>query len=661
MSSSKNTLARTVLCMSLLLTAKIGLADQHVVRLSNDYLSLQITTREDRVQTTRIENRRAGTTLELVGDDFVLEFEDGSSIASSSLTLDKVIKDPNGIEGQGGKGQGVAFELSGQGVQVRYVTELRPEQWWASRWLEIRGTRRRLSRVHLARWKCSGATGPADVGKIVDQSLGYPRGCGQVVYAKDLFFAIAHPGAENFVTGDGATGDGITCSIPAYREISDEETIRTPKLVVGAGAAGDAWRGFVRYIDATRPVPSRMLFMVNDWYWQDKSKPLRALDALVAVKRKSGVPVDTFTLDDGWDFDWDDQTKIWGRLNRKRFPGGWDALQAAARAGEMNVSLWVGPIGGYQYRPRRIAFAREIGFEIYGDKLCLNGPRYKKHVIDSFKHWAAQGMDYIKVDGFWPDCPKAEHGHPVGPSGGIAQMDGLIDVFAAWRTARPDLLIGYTSGSHPSPFWLQHADYVWRGGRDDNHSGKGTPFDQHNTYLDSILQNHRGTDMPISAFVTFDIVQDRIRGGDERSLERGFWWLAARTSLHHDWYIQATDLSLAQWKTLAKAARWAKRHEKTFRFSRMIGGDPSKGETYGFSAFDGKRGILAIRNPSDQPSVLEGTLAQWLLLPDAARDRTYDLHGVHGHIHTLEGSHAAMEPLRIEIPALEIAVFEVYP
>ncbi len=91
----------------------------------------------------------------------------------------------------------------------------------------------------------------------------------------------------------------------------------------------------------------------------------------------------------------------------------------------------------------------------------------------------------------------------------------------------------------------------------------------------------------------------------------------------------------------------------------MIGGDPGQGEMYGFSAFDGRRGVLAIRNPSDQPGVFEGSLAQWLLLPDAACDRSFHLHGVHGHVRTLEGSHSAMKPLRIELPALEIAVFEV--
>jgi hypothetical protein len=639
---------KTSLCVLLLCNAGMGWAAQHQTTIENKHLSLVISTQDKRVRTTCIENRRAGQRLELAGDDFVLQFDDGSTIASNAMTLTGISKAKDG-ETQ----QSIVLELQGEGIELRYVTELHKEEWWASRWLEIRGAGKTLARVSLAHWQCQGASGPTEKGSVLP-TLGYPSGCGQVVYAQDLFLAIAHAGAENFVTPQG-----ISCSIPAYHSLSRDEWIKTPALVVGAGAAQDAWRDFIRYIDATRPVPARMFFMVNDWYWKDKSQPLQALKALADVKRQSGVPVDTFTLDDGWDFDWDEQTKIWGRLNRERFPGGWKALQAVGQAADIDISLWFGPIGGYTYRPKRIEFGRKIGFEIYGDKLCLSGTRYKQHVIESFAHWAGQGMDYIKVDGFWPECSVPDHGHPVGPAGAIAHMDSLMDVFAAWRKPRPELLIGYTCGVNPSPFWLQHADFLWRGGRDDSHAGQGTPFDRHNTYLDSILQAHRQTDMPMSAFVIFDIVQDRIAGADDQIFERGFWWLAARTSLHHDWYIQASDLTLKQWKLLARTALWAKQHEQAFRFSRMVGGDPAQGEVYGFSAFDGQRGTLALRNPSDRSQPIQSTLSELLLLPESLRDRTLRLHGVYGQTKALEGTHRASAPFGIDLPGLEISVFEV--
>jgi hypothetical protein len=238
-------------------------------------------------------------------------------------------------------------------------------------------------------------------------------------------------------------------------------------------------------------------------------------------------------------------------------------------------------------------------------------------------------------------------------------MDALIRVFAEWRKANPKLVIGYTSGSNPSPFWLQHCDYVWRSGADDQHAGAGDPFDRYHTFVDGCLQVHRHTEMPISGFVTFDIVQGRTRSSSREAFERGAWWLAARTSLHHDWYVEAGDLTIDEWKLLARAAHWAKGHEKVFRFSRMIGGDPRKGEVYGFAAFDAGAGTFALRNPSDQPRSFEGVLADLLDLSDAERQRAYRLRGVFGGTQPLEGRRQATDALRIELPGLAVAVFEV--
>jgi hypothetical protein len=165
--------------------------------------------------------------------------------------------------------------------------------------------------------------------------------------------------------------------------------------------------------------------------------------------------------------------------------------------------------------------------------------------------------------------------------------------------------------------------------------------------------------MPISAFVTFDIVQSRIAGNRDQVFERGCWWLSARTSLHHDWYIQASDLTHARWQMLARATRWAKSQEKLFRWSRMVGGDPGQGQVYGFAAFDAGRGTLAFRNPSAEPRVLESTLVSLLDLPEAVRARTFKLRGIYGQTRTIEGQRRAAAPMRIELPPQAIAVLEV--
>ena len=99
-----------------------------------------------------------------------------------------------------------------------------------------------------------------------------------------------------------------------------------------------------------------------------------------------------------------------------------------------------------------------------------------------------------------------------------------------------------------------------------HHAGAGDPFDRYHTFVDGCLQLHRATEMPISGFVTFDMVQGRTRSSSREAFERGAWWLAARTSLHHDWYVEAGDLTAQQWKLLARAAKWAKAHETVFPF-----------------------------------------------------------------------------------------------
>ena len=463
-----------------------------------------------------------------------------------------------------------------------------------------------------------------------------------------------HPGAENFrVSG------GLECAIPATARLRPDAAIKSHRFVIGVARQGERRRGFVKFLYAARQRPARMIFLVNDWYWKDKSNPLTDLKALVDVKKRTGVPIDSFTFDDGWSTYTDTTAGLWGKLDETRFSCDWQDFTKVAQSGGMSVSLWFGPIGGYGYRPKRLPMAKQLGFEIYGDKLCLAGTHYNTYVRQAFQRWARQGMDYIKVDGFWPNCPETNHGHAVGPGGTIAQMDALADTFASWRTARPDLLIGYTSGSNPSPFWLLSADYLWRGGADDAHQGVGTPADRYTTFVDRCLQLRRGTEVPISAFVTFDLISRRILPADDATLERCFWWSAARGSLNHDWYLHPADLTDRQWQLLGTAANWAKNHLGSFRFSRMIGKDVTKSEVYGFASFDGHSGTLALRNPADKTQQISGTLAQWLELTNAERKSHYRITHVYGQTKTLAGTRDGDTELLVQLPATGILIVDV--
>ena len=91
----------------------------------------------------------------------------------------------------------------------------------------------------------------------------------------------------------------------------------------------------------------------------------------------------------------------------------------------------------------------------------------------------------------------------------------------------------------------------------------------------------------------------------------------------------------------------------------MIGGDPRKGEVYGFAAFDAAAGTLALRNPSGQTRRFEGRLADLLDLSAAQRRRAYQLRGVFGATGPLAGRRPASDTLRIDLPAFAVTVLEV--
>ncbi len=622
--------------------------------IGNPSLAWEMSLVDGRLRTTAVTNRRTGARMEPAGEDFIVELADGQRIKGSAFKFERAADEP-----VAGGGRRLVIELSHGPLDVRLVTQVKPDEWWASRWLEISANTGGLAAVTFSSWRCAGARGPDPAmiaGGPWQDSLGLANGFGQPVYWGDLFLAVAHPGAQNL-----AEVDGVSFRLPCYETLAPGKSVRTREFVVGAGEAGDGRRAFLNYLDATRAVPARMIFLVNDWYWKDKSRRIEGIQALAGVKARTGVPIDSFTLDDGWDVGGDPVAGLWGSLGRAQFPGGWEALQAAGRPANIAISLWFGPIGGYSERAARIESARALNFETNGDKFCLAGPRYQSAVVKAFSHWARLGMDYIKVDGFWPDCPQTDHGHLTGERGTIEQMDALMRVFAAWREARRNLVIAFTSGSNPSPFWLQHCDFLWRGGVDDDFSGLGETFDRYSTFIDSCLQRQRPTELAPSALATFDIVQDRIVGCSDAAFERNAWWLAARTSLHHDWYVQAGDFTDERWRLLARVGAWAKKHEQVFHLSHMVGGDPSKRELYGFSAFDGRDGTLALRNPSIETRTLTATLADLLDLSTADRARGLRLRGVYGRTQGREGVFDVNAPWRIELPPLGVAVFEVKP
>jgi hypothetical protein len=503
------------------------------------------------------------------------------------------------------------------GLSVRVVVEADRGAGVVRKRAEVAG-RGRLGHVELDRWADLAADGFESTGEPVAYNVG-AVGLGQPVFGPGFFAGIEHPVAENLV---GAGGLGATLGIPVAVDLGPEPA-PTPGAVVGAGGLAEFWD----YVDTLRPVPPRLVTLANNWYHlgatglMDEAAVRAEVEGFAGVAARHGLALDFLCLDDGWEGEWEPATGLWGRMAPTRFPRGLGPL-----TGGPGIGLWLSAFGGYaDRRTQRLALAPAAGFEVdaAAGLLCAAGSRYRAHLAGALTGWTGQGVGYWKLDGVRFDCAEPGHGHPVGPGARTAQVDAFRGLVDGIRAVRPDAVVAFTIGSHPSPWWLSTVDFLWRGGLDDTAADRpGSRLDRFDTYVDTCLHAYRRAALPVSALVTFSIVESAAAGYRDHDSGPDGWarhcrLAAGRGTLHHDLYVAPDSLSEAEWAVLAEALAWAREHEQVLARSRMVLGDPAAGEIYGFLARQGDLATLCLRNPSDRPQSLDAGWAAQAGFPEA--------------------------------------------
>ncbi|MEA2704085.1 MAG: hypothetical protein QOD63_2030 [Actinomycetota bacterium] len=536
----------------------------------------------------------------------------------------------------------LAWRLASPGGEVRVDVEVVADRdaGVVRKRLAVSGTGR-LERAELELWDGVAVDGFTSVQPGPPPNTGSVE-LGQPVFGPGFFGGIEHPGAENL-----ATPRGCSCTLP-YDDDLGPRPLVTPSSVIGTG-------DFFDYLDTIRAHPDRLVVLTNNWYhlgWpgtMSEETVVEELRGYADLRARHDLQLDAYCLDDGWDGAWVPESGLWGRLDPSAFPGGLAALDAAAPASATRIGLWIGPFGGYGDRQvARVAWARERGDEVERfegdpgfDLLCVAGDRYGAALGRALEEWTAAGVGYWKLDGVRFACAVAGHGHPTGPGGRTAQMDRFARAMGRARRADPGVVVAFTSGSNPSPWWLGSADFLWRGGLDD--SGAGFPGPRHEsfaTYIDARLQLLRRCAVPVSALVTFSVVESeacryRDAGEDIADWERHCWLMVGRGTQHHDLYVSPGSLSEEEWAALSTALAWARRHRRVLGRSRMVLGDPGRGEVYGFASRRDGEGVLCLRNPTPRRRRVRFTLAGVLGFPD---DAAIELEAVHGPLPAGPGS-----------------------
>jgi hypothetical protein len=456
--------------------------------------------------------------------------------------------------------------------------------------------------------------------QLIDLPLAGARVSGSVsgspIVAENLFLGFEHPLAQSKVTGIRATA-WIDRDLPLRAGQSV-----TYSSVIGVARAGQMRRDFLAYLERERAHPYRTFLHYNSWYDLGYFTPYSETDALARVNafgreltQKRAVKLDSFLFDDGWD----DHKSLW-KFN-DGFPNGFAAVKDAAEKYGAHPGIWMSPWGGYSKpKQERIEFGKAAGYEIIANGYALSGPKYYAAFRDVCMEMVRKyGVNQFKFDG-------TGNVDSVFPDSRFdSDYSAAIHLIGELRDAKPDIFINLTTGTWPSPFWLMHADSIWRGGDDDSTAGVGTYRERWITYRDAQTYQRvvqMGPLYPLNSLMLHGIIYAQDHKNLDKDPENDFRnevrsYFGTGTQLQ-EMYITPALLSEANWNDLAEAAKWSRANADVLKDTHWIGGDPAWLEVYGWASWNTRKGILVLRNPNNKEQTIRIKLQDAFELPPEA-------------------------------------------
>jgi hypothetical protein len=503
-----------------------------------------------------------------------------------------------------GKQFEVALQNDAGDVRVDWVLMLRNGSNYLRQVLTISAPKRDLaiSRVRMIDLHQPGA---AVIGTVP----------GSPIVDNNFFFGLEHPLSVSQVIHDQATADvNRILPLPKGQSI-------TYSSVYGVAPAGQMRRGFLNYIERERAHPYRTFLHTNTWFditYDNNFDETAALDEINSIGQQlhaqRGATIDSFLLDDGWD----DYSTLW-RFN-VGFPNGFTPARKAAEKYGAALGVWLSPWGGYD-KPKemRVAAGMKAGFETANNGFALSGPKYYDRFRDVCLEMINKyGINQFKFDG-------TGNANTVIPGSQFdSDFDAMIHLIETLREAKPDIFVNLTTGTYASPFWLFHADSIWRGGNDTKQQGAGTKRQQWITYRDATTYNNVVTKaplFPLNSIMLHGIVyaqKNRMHlntdpGNDFTDEVHSYF--GSGTQLQ-ELYLTASLLSSDNWDVLAESAAWSRKNSDVLKDTHWIGGDPGQLAIYGWASWSPRKGILVLRNPSDHPQTISIDIATAFELPN---------------------------------------------
>jgi len=472
------------------------------------------------------------------------------------------------------------------------------------------------------------------------------------------------------------------------RQLDDDSWgILSKEAVFGLSATKgeSAELGLFDYITATRK-PTRSYLHFNNWYSNEAKRLTResfiekTYRPMAAKLRKYGANLDGMAPDHGWETI---GTRIFEpQLNATHEP--LPELQKILKEDGSGLGIWIALDGTNQ----RFADGLKLGYEpaydedfdrsqftwMSGNKVYFNilQPKYFNDLKKSLRFLVAEAkVDYIKHDfnhNFTSKHLSQRHARE-------ACLDATLELLAYERELNPEIFINYTNGAWFSPFWLQHADCLWMMTGDSGGSSdwpqlslrEGATTYRCKYFHQSFNNSSRcpRPTIPLANFMTHGILLSHRKPFTDFEDTLHDWanyvvmYMARGTTLK-ELYLDLDLFDDDHWKVLGTTAGWAQRNQERLMNTVIVGGDPAKGEIYGYVSWVDGKAILTVRNPDRRPQTLRVPFNGRVYFRGEP-GQPYRARAIYPYVEEMPWALRSGEEIMMETPGDTVTIYEIEP
>jgi hypothetical protein len=606
---------------------------------------------------------------------FVLSLDNGALTLTSA---DFAVQSPEVKKDDKGARLVVPLRCEEHGLDVTVVYQIGrgrfgPGGFYFRKHLEIDPGKHLLNRIDVESFRLPGL----ELQRFDTQPMPYPMvpwdiRVGRPMFAgREFFLGVEHPASYNVLDEQ----QWIALRQHPGRK---GKVVSSPAVI---GLCPDRPRErvldyFERYVNENRarPVKRTVQWIAYFNVWMDDDACREKIDVAERVFRRRGAPLDVVLMDSGWT----DPKSIMAISPKepKRL-----ALMQKLVEQRLGAKLGLHVItSGVKTLVDKDWLAAE-GYDLIYHKdrrhgaYCFADPRvftvFRDNLVDYIRRY---DVSAYKFDWGHFACGKAGHrGHLPGMEYGLeAGATNFARTHRAFRQANPDVFL-FNTGWY-SPWWLWSYDAVFAAGGDYNFGLHGPPsFSTASllcTWRDAIV---RGNLVRWSPYFPLDslMMHDPI----------SYWW--------HQWDVHSesplrpfTDYLVTAWLRGSQMAeignnisawddahadaavavlKWMKANDDVILAStRYIGGDPFRGEPYGYAHFTREnRGIIIVRNPTIEQREIEipfdETAGMW------PGEKEYVVRGVYPFTCTFPEVVRYGSRFKLGLDGHEVCVLEIWP